>query len=165
MTPAAAQQPAGAFLMFSRQLWQDLGGFDERFCPVWFEDVDFCARALRSGYSGRYEPAAVARHTGGHSVGTLAFGIRKNYWYGNLLEYADKHFGFIAFRLVCAAVAVGALLRGAFSLKHGVHGAFQTYGAVAVSALRRLLRPRRRSVHSGALDNLNGGAGSRKHGR
>src|SRR5262249_34250098 len=38
------EQPAGAFLMFRREVWEDLGGLDEQFYPVWFEDVDFCKR-------------------------------------------------------------------------------------------------------------------------
>src|SRR5262249_14498728 len=38
-------QPAGAFLLFRREVWHRLAGFDERFFPVWYEDVDFCRRA------------------------------------------------------------------------------------------------------------------------
>ena len=37
-------QPAGAFLMIRRSGWALIGGFDEGFHPVWFEDVDFCYR-------------------------------------------------------------------------------------------------------------------------
>jgi len=51
MTLAHVDQPAGAFFMFRRSAWQQLGGFDERFWPVWFEDVDFCARLTAAGYS------------------------------------------------------------------------------------------------------------------
>src|SRR5207302_5442200 len=40
--PAAVEQPAGAFLMFRREVWEYLGGLDEEFYPIWFEDVDFC---------------------------------------------------------------------------------------------------------------------------
>ena len=43
----AADQPAGAFLMVRRDVWSTLGGMDEGFCPIWFEDVDFCRRADR----------------------------------------------------------------------------------------------------------------------
>ena len=43
VTPGLVEQPAGAFLMFSREIWERVGGFDERFWPIWFEDVDFCA--------------------------------------------------------------------------------------------------------------------------
>ena len=48
--PAPVEQPAGAFLMVRRDVWEKLGGFDEQFYPVWFEDVDFCRRAVDAGY-------------------------------------------------------------------------------------------------------------------
>jgi GT2 family glycosyltransferase len=44
------EQPAGAFLMVPKAVWQELGGFDESFFPLWFEDVDFCRRAIDRGY-------------------------------------------------------------------------------------------------------------------
>ena len=62
------EQPAGAFMMFRRSLFEELGGFDEGFYPVWFEDVDFCFRATKAGYRNWYEPASAAIHMGGHSV-------------------------------------------------------------------------------------------------
>ena len=43
--PGPVEQPAGAFLMFRRDVWKRLRGFDESFHPVWFEDVDYCRRA------------------------------------------------------------------------------------------------------------------------
>ncbi len=61
----AIGQPAGAFLMLRRTVWQELGGFDESFYPLWFEDVDFCRRAVDRGYLLYFVPAAVAKHTGG----------------------------------------------------------------------------------------------------
>ena len=59
-----AEQPAGAFLMVRREVWQELGGFDESFFPLWFEDVDFCRRVHDRGYQLYYVPEAVARHRG-----------------------------------------------------------------------------------------------------
>jgi hypothetical protein len=53
MMAAFVEQPAGAFFMFRRSAWLELGGFDENFWPVWFEDVDFCARLRSAGYSGQ----------------------------------------------------------------------------------------------------------------
>jgi len=106
------EQPAGAFLMIRRAVWEELGGFDEGFYPLWFEEVDFCRRAADRGYRMYYEPEAVAKHTGGHSLGALALGARRFYWYRSLLKYSAKHFGSRDFRAVCLAVAAGSVFRG-----------------------------------------------------
>ncbi len=106
------EQPAGAFLMVRREVWQELGGFDEGFHPLWFEDVDFCRRAADRGYRMYYEPQAVAKHTGAHSIEGLAVETRRFYWYRSLLKYSAKHFGSRGFRAVCGAVAAGSVLRG-----------------------------------------------------
>jgi N-acetylglucosaminyl-diphospho-decaprenol L-rhamnosyltransferase len=106
------EQPAGAFLMVRRAVWQELGGLDEGFCPLWFEDVDFCRRIRDRGFSLYYVPEAVVKHTGGHSIKTLPLEIRVNYWYRGLLRYSAKHFRPFAFRAVCLAVVTGSFLRG-----------------------------------------------------
>ena len=106
------EQPAGAFLMVRRAVWEELGGFDEGFFPLWFEDVDFCRRAINRGYQLYYVPEAVAQHRGGYSISHLTVEIRHVYWYRSLLRYSAKHFRPVAFRLVCLAVVAGALLRG-----------------------------------------------------
>ncbi len=105
------EQPAGAFLMVRRSAWQQLGGFDQRFHPVWFEDVDFLFRMRRTGLRVRYIPSATARHAGGHSVGRLPEGCRQLYWYASLLRYASKSFALGGRKLVCVAVIFGSLLR------------------------------------------------------
>ena len=105
------QQPAGAFLMIRTAVWQELGGFDESFHPLWFEDVDFCRRVVDRGYRLYYEPRAVAKHTGAHSMSSLAVERRRIYWYRSLLKYSAKHFRPRGFRGVCLAVAAGSVLR------------------------------------------------------
>ncbi len=104
-------QPAGAFLMLKREVWRSLGGFDERFEPLWFDDVDFCKRVAAAGFQSRYVPAAAARHGGGHSANQLEIQAKEAFWYGNLLRYAAKHFRPQAFFLVCAAVMLGSCFR------------------------------------------------------
>jgi hypothetical protein len=111
-TRLEVQQPAGAFLMIRREVWKELGGFDERFHPLWFEDVDFCRRAVDRGYRFFYEPRAVAKHTGGHSIGSLSLEMRRFYWYRSLLKYSAKHFRPLAFRGVSLAVMFGSVVRG-----------------------------------------------------
>jgi hypothetical protein len=108
---AFVEQPPGAFLMIRRDVWQALQGFDESFYPVWFEDTDFCRRAIDKGYRIRFVPDCKARHAGGHSVLRVDPSDRGVFWYGSLLRYAAKHFGSPGFRLVCLAVASGAVGR------------------------------------------------------
>jgi len=104
-------QPAGAFLMVRKAAWELIGGFDESFHPVWFEDVDFCKRLRQEGLRILYVPAAVARHQGGHSANRLSWTSRQLYWYGSLLKYAAKHFTTSSRRAVSLAVAVACIPR------------------------------------------------------
>jgi len=110
-TPSDVEQPAGAFLMIRRDVWQELNGFDERFYPLWFEDVDFCWRARQRGYRMCYTPDAVAKHTGGHSLAKISLENRQLYWYRSLLGFAAKHYRASTARMVCAAVFLGSIPR------------------------------------------------------
>ena len=109
--PGTVEQPAGAFVMFRRDVWLRLGGMDERFHPIWFEDVDFCKRLKDAGFEIRYRPDVRAAHEGGHSAGKLASVSRFQYWYVSLLRYAEKHFALPQFRLVSAAVLARCVLK------------------------------------------------------
>jgi len=114
--PAEAEQPPGAFLMFRREVWQRLGGFDTQFYPLWFEDVDFCKRASDLGLKIKYVPQVTAFHQGGHSIAGLDWECREAYWYVSLLKYASKHFRPRDFRWVSAAVVLGSLFRTALGV-------------------------------------------------
>ncbi|MBM3744481.1 MAG: glycosyltransferase [Acidobacteria bacterium] len=107
---AEVEQPAGAFLMIRREAWRELGGFDECFHPLWFEDVDFCRRARAAGYRVRYVPEAMARHQGGHSTVSMGWERRRLCWYDSLLRYSDKHFSRAAHRVMCLGVLVRSLV-------------------------------------------------------
>jgi GT2 family glycosyltransferase len=109
-------QPAGAALGFRREVWQQLGGFDEQFYPVWFEDVDFCRRAQNCGWQLFYEPTAVFRHAGGHSVEHLPFPQRQLFWYRNMLRYFRKHHGRGQSLVLRISVAIGMIMRCAAAL-------------------------------------------------
>jgi GT2 family glycosyltransferase len=109
--PGPVEQPAGAFLMTRRDVWKTLGGFDENFHPVWFEDVDYCKRALHSGYSIEYAPSVQAAHLGGHSVGQISPASRATNWCVSLTKYAAKHFPSAGYRAVCLAVVLSSFPR------------------------------------------------------
>jgi len=122
--PAEVDQPAGALLLFRKELWRAMGGFDERFYPVWFEDVDFCRRAVTAGWRIMLAPSVRAFHAGGHSVNQLTPECRELFWYGSLLSYAARHFPAWKFRAISTAVVLGSVLR-----------------AIAGAAVSRSLRP------------------------
>lgn len=105
------EQPAGAFLMIRRDVWERLRGFDEAFWPVWFEDVDFCRRAAASGQPIQYVAEVKAYHLGGHSIRKLDASAREIYWYVSLVQYAAKHFGTGSYRLVCLAAMLSTVPR------------------------------------------------------
>jgi hypothetical protein len=105
------EQPAGAFLMFRRDVWRQLGGWDEEFHPIWFEDVDFCRRAIDAGFHIQYIPDAAASHIGGHSVSQVPASSRAGYWCASVIRYASKHFREPGYRGVCAAVVLSSIPR------------------------------------------------------
>ncbi|HYM12220.1 MAG TPA: glycosyltransferase family 2 protein [Bryobacterales bacterium] len=129
------EQPAGAFLMVRRDVLEAVGGWDERFFPLWFEDVDLCRRVRQAGYRIRYEPAAVARHRGAHSLARISLEQRQIYWYGSLLSYTDKHFAPLGRTAVRAAVLAGAWLRMVAAPGRGE--SWRIYGKVMGLALKR----------------------------
>jgi len=51
-----------ACFMFPYRLYQEIGGLDEAFGPIEFEDLDFCYRARAHGYRAIYEPSVEMYH-------------------------------------------------------------------------------------------------------
>jgi N-acetylglucosaminyl-diphospho-decaprenol L-rhamnosyltransferase len=113
------EQPAGACLAVTRKAWERVQGMDASFYPVWFEDVDFCARLQRSGARIVYCPAARFRHSGAHSVGQLEFRDKQMFWYQNMVRYARKHFSAVKVGILRLAICKGMLLRILVSLFGG----------------------------------------------
>jgi N-acetylglucosaminyl-diphospho-decaprenol L-rhamnosyltransferase len=114
--PQDVDQPAGACLAIRREAFQSVGGFDERFFPVWFEDVDLCLRLHAAHWRIRYCPGAVFAHTGGHSVSQVPLSDRQVFWYRNLLRYFRKHESPAAVAVLRACIAVGMGLRSLAAL-------------------------------------------------
>jgi GT2 family glycosyltransferase len=55
-------------LLVRRELFEELGGFDQAYDPAYFEDVDLCLRLRAAGWNIVYEPSAVVIHH--HSLST-----------------------------------------------------------------------------------------------
>ena len=135
--------------MVRRAAWEYIGGLDERFSPVWFEDVDFCLRLRQRGFKILFVPTAMARHEGGHSVLATNFEFRERAWYGSLLKYAAKHFSTGGVRTVSAAVVLGCpprMLRAMWN--HRSFRPVTVYSRVMCLAAKQFLAGRGRELEA-----------------
>lgn len=87
----AVDQVMGAFFFVRREVFEALGGFDERFF-VYFEDMDFAQRARTHGWSSVFLASARAFHRG-HGTTHRATERRTFYFLRSKLHYAFKFFG------------------------------------------------------------------------
>lgn len=92
---AVVEQPAAAALALHRSVFRDMGGFDPRFYPAWFEDVDLARRLQEAGHRILYHPASVFDHALGSSVSDLGYGLFLWIYGKNLHRYLKKHHGWI----------------------------------------------------------------------
>ena len=67
---------SGAFLLTPTPLWRQMGGFDERFAPAYYEETDYCARLWQAGRRVVYDPNAVILHYEFGSAGNDADALR-----------------------------------------------------------------------------------------
>ncbi|MGH7155634.1 MAG: glycosyltransferase, partial [Acetobacteraceae bacterium] len=70
---------SAALLMVRRDLWEELGGFDEAFAPAYYEDTDLAFRLRTRGYKVLYQPRSRVVHLEGvsHGVNT-AHGVKRH---------------------------------------------------------------------------------------
>lgn len=140
--PAIVDQPPGACLLVRRTALEQVGGWDETFAPVWFEDVDLCLRLRKRGFHARFEPASHWHHFGAHSVSAISFAEKQFFWYRNLVGFVRKHFGSaaaLALRPLICAGATGRWLAAYFS--PGSRYSWAAYRAVMRAALTGVWRP------------------------
>jgi GT2 family glycosyltransferase len=83
-------QASGAFFVMRRRLWEELGGFDERFF-LWYEDVDLARRAVAAGRHNLVVGAARVGHAGAASFEQLDSRPAQAIRLDSLGSYIDKH--------------------------------------------------------------------------
>lgn len=60
---------SAASLLIRKEIFQDLGGFDRRFVPAFYEDVDLCFGVRSTGYKVIYQPMSRLVHYEGVTAG------------------------------------------------------------------------------------------------
>jgi GT2 family glycosyltransferase len=109
--PSEIEQAAAAALMIRRDAYDRIGGFDERFYPAWYEDVDFCKRLKAVGWQIHFLPESRFLHEGGYSAAALGPEKFAAAYYRNQLRYVAKHYGKTAGLAVRASLVAGMLGR------------------------------------------------------
>jgi GT2 family glycosyltransferase len=95
-------QVMGAFLMIRRALFEQLGGFDERFF-LYYEDVDLCLRVRQAGWSVVHFAGARAQHIGGGTTRAVT-DQRLFYLVTSKVQYAAKRHGLLVAGLLIVFV-------------------------------------------------------------
>lgn len=81
---------SGASIMLSKKLWNDIGGFDERYVPAYFEDSDLAFEIRKHGYKVMFQPKSVVVHFEGISHGTDTGTGIKAYQVKNREKFIEK---------------------------------------------------------------------------
>ncbi len=81
---------SGAAIMIRKTLWEEIGGFDERFVPAYYEDTDLAFEVRKHGYKVMYQPLSVVVHFEGVSNGTDTSSGQKQYQVVNAQKFYDK---------------------------------------------------------------------------
>lgn len=111
---------SGCFLMIDRDLWEDLGGFDQAFF-MYAEEADLCLRAGARGARPRVTPEATIIHYGGASATSNSQAVRRVL--RAKVALARKHMGPLAARSVHLLFLFAAgLRRAAYGLMSAVAG-------------------------------------------
>lgn len=85
-TPQDVESLIGAAFMVRRKVFEELGGFDERFF-FFLEETDFCVRARRTGFRVVFFPAAKIVHLQGKTISKT--------WVKGRIEYNISLYKFI----------------------------------------------------------------------
>lgn len=125
----------GACLMARREVFEQIGGLDERFF-MYSEEVDWCYRARQAGWRIYYVPQAEATHLWGGTSRTLPVQTVVQLYHSRLLFFR-KHYGPATTAAYKAVLALACLVRLA-ALPVGVLAAALVMLAGRTSAQARL---------------------------
>ena len=81
---------SGAAIMLPKTLWDELGGFDVRYKPAYYEDADLAMQVRHAGYDVLYQPGSVVVHFEGISNGRDVKSGMKAYQVRNMARFQDK---------------------------------------------------------------------------
>ena len=81
---------SAAALTVRADFWREVGGFDERFLPMYYEDTDLCFQARERGLRVMFEPRAHVIHVEGATAGVELDVGHKRHQELNRPKFVDK---------------------------------------------------------------------------
>jgi N-acetylglucosaminyl-diphospho-decaprenol L-rhamnosyltransferase len=87
---AVVGQVSGACFVMRRELWERVGGFDERFF-LWYDDVDLAKRLVDLGHENLVVGSAVVEHAGAGSFAQIEPATAQAIRLDSLELYLRKH--------------------------------------------------------------------------
>lgn len=81
---------SGAAIMIKADLWKEIGGFDNRYEPAYYEDTDLAFEVRKRGYKVMYHPFSTVVHFEGISNGTDVEEGLKAYQVANKEKFYEK---------------------------------------------------------------------------
>src|SRR5258708_3190243 len=87
--PTKLEDVTGAALMVKRQVFENIGLFDEKFF-MYYEDLDFATRTLKAGFKIMYLPKAIVYHANAKSAG-LGSPLQDYFITRNRMLYGRKY--------------------------------------------------------------------------
>ena len=81
---------SGASLLVRRELFEQLGGFDRRFAPAYYEDADLCFGVRALGHKVAFQPLSRVVHYEGATAGTDTRSGFKQFQVTNRAKFYEK---------------------------------------------------------------------------
>ncbi|HEX4103151.1 MAG TPA: glycosyltransferase [Pseudonocardiaceae bacterium] len=94
---------SGAAILVRQELFEGVGGFDQRYAPAYYEDTDLAFAIRATGHRSIVEPRAVVVHHEGVSHGTDRTGGVKRFQEINRAQFVDKWAATLAEHLPAAS--------------------------------------------------------------
>jgi GT2 family glycosyltransferase len=147
-TPERVFSVSGAAFMIRRSLFEQLGGFDDNFNPIYVEDTDLSWRAQLAGYVCVYVPSSVVYHDYTMGFGPDKFHRLERNRYQMLL----KNYDWRTYLLLLPAILLSEIVAwGYATMRGGAHmrAKLKSYGwllrnlSAILQARRRVQRLRR----------------------
>jgi GT2 family glycosyltransferase len=136
LEPTEVDWVNGACLMIRSSLFEQLGGFDQRYF-MYFEEVDLCRRVRQSGRGVAFVPDAGVVHSRAHS--TTATDLRQVEFHKSLCRYLRKHHGLPADLALRAVLFLWrSLYLAAIALRYLPGGDIKGFTQRAASTFRLL---------------------------